>query len=329
MLFRSLITQDMKDLKDRIDREEVLVSTEEELNQKVEIRAAEQGVSGDQVREDKELETRAYYNWIRNGFFGLNDEERQIMARHSRPDPRQERSARPQAAQSVGTTTAGGFTVPDAPMANIVEAMLAFGGMRPVSTVITTAGGADLPIPTDDDTAQTGEIIAENAPHNEQDVTFGQVVLQSLLYSSKIIRVSRQLMQDSSIDIGAYLNRKLATRLGRITNTHYTTGDGSSKPRGVVTASTLGKTGATGQTTSVKYVDLVDLMVAVDPAYQMNARWMTNQKNFGEVIKLTDDQNNPIFVPAIAAMAPDRILGKPVAINQQVADMAANAKSIL
>ena len=49
---------------------------------------------------------------------------------------------------------------------------------------------------------------------------------------------------------------------GRITNTHFTTGDGTSKPYGIVTGATLGKTGTTGRTATVIYDDLVDLGTA-------------------------------------------------------------------
>ena len=41
------------------------------------------------------------------------------------------------------------------------------------------------------------------------------------------------------------LARVLGERLGRILNTHFTTGDNSSKPQGIVTASSAGKTGTT------------------------------------------------------------------------------------
>ena len=44
---------------------------------------------------------------------------------------------------------------------------------------------------------------------------------------------------------------RLVTRLGRVTNTYFTTGTGISQPNGIVTAASAGKTGTTGQTTTV------------------------------------------------------------------------------
>ncbi len=155
------------------------------------------------------------------------------------------------------------------------------------------------------------------------------MTIQAFMYSSKLVRVSFQLLQDSAFDLNSFLARKLGERIGRITNTHFTTGDGTAKPNGVVTASTQGKVGATGQTTSVKYEDLVDLEHSVDPAYRNGAEWTMHDNTLGAIKKLVDSQGRPLFVPGIAANAPDTILGYSFVSNNDVAQMAANAKSIL
>jgi HK97 family phage major capsid protein len=52
------------------------------------------------------------------------------------------------------TTTTGGYTVADSMMQGLEESLLAFGGMRQVATILRTATGGPLPIPTTNDTAQ-------------------------------------------------------------------------------------------------------------------------------------------------------------------------------
>ena len=64
-----------------------------------------------------------------------------------------------------------------------------------------------------------------------------------------------ELLQDSQIDVAAFVENRLVQRIGRITNQFFTTGTGTAQPRGVVTGATLGKTGTTGQTTSVIFDD--------------------------------------------------------------------------
>jgi len=219
--------------------------------------------------------------------------------------------------------------VPNEAMQAVEVALLRYGGMRQVSDVIRTDSGAALPWPTANDTGQSGEIIGENSSVNQQDITFGSVTLNAYKYSSKMILVSVELLQDASVNIPEFLGNALGTRIGRITNTHFTTGTGTGQPKGIVTAATLGKTGATGQTTSVIYADLVDLQHSVDPEYRINARWMFADSTLKAIKKMVDGQQRPLWSAGLAVREPDTILGFPYVINQAVAAMAANAKSIL
>jgi HK97 family phage major capsid protein len=223
----------------------------------------------------------------------------------------------------------GGFTVPEEFWRALEVSMLEFGGMRQAATVIRTDSGSDLPIPTTNDTSNKGVILAENTQVAEQDVAFGQVVLQAYKYSSKMIRVSVELLQDSAFNLAELLGRMLGERIGRITNDHFTTGTGSSQPNGLVTASGLGKTGATGQTATVIYDDLVDLQHSVDPAYRANARWMFHDLTLAAIKKLKDLDERPLWVPGLAVREPDRILGDPYIVNQSMPQLGTSAKSIL
>lgn len=317
---------DADELKTQIDRVERVENVERELNERSTQSAGRLHISEDEAREQAGRRVSAFTNWMRYGRAGLNDQDRNALNPLWVPDPRMGAVPQIRAAQSVGTGSAGGFAVPDELMRPLVEAMKFFGGMRQVSTIVPTGTGADLPIPTDNDTTVVGEIITENSAHNEGDVTLGQVVLQSFLYSSKIVRVSVQLLQDSSFDIAAWLGRKFGQRLGRIQNTHFTTGDGASKPRGVVTASTEGK--KTASATAITYDEIVDLMHSVDPAYQANGRFMFNFSTLGAVRKLKDTANMPVWAP-MAAGLPDSILGRPYTVNQDIASIATAQKTAL
>ncbi|MDP2381230.1 MAG: phage major capsid protein [Nitrospirota bacterium] len=313
-------------IKAELDRHERASSAEQDLSRRIEQRAGREHVSPDQAEDDTKKNNAAYLNYVRFGIAGLSDDDRARMSARYVGDPRMGGGLNIRAAQGVGTGAGGGYSVPDEAMRPIVEAMKAFGGMRAVSTVVPTTSGADLPIPTDNDTAVAGEIINENTVHNDGDITFGQVVLQSFLYSSKIVKVSRQLLQDSSVDLNVYIGRKLGQRIGRIQNTHFTTGDGSAKPRGVVTASTLGKTAAGAA--AITYDEMVDLLHSVDPSYQDGGRYMLNFTTLGLVRKLKDSSNMPVWAPMANGM-PDTILGRPYIINQDMPAATTGLKSVL
>lgn len=232
-------------------------------------------------------------------------------------------------AQGVGTGSAGGFTVQNEQMQELERALLFFGGMRQASRVIRTGTGATLPWPTVNDTSQVGVILAENTVVANQDVTFGQVSLGAFKYSSKAVLVSVELLQDATVDMAGFVGSALGERLGRITNTHYTVGTGTGQPRGVVIDAPVGKVGLTGQTTTVIFDDLVDLIHSVDLSYRQNSRFMFHDSTLKAIKKLKDTQNRPLFLPGLAEREPDTINGYPYTTNNDIAVMAANAKSIL
>lgn len=238
------------------------------------------------------------------------------------------------ATMSTTTGSEGGYTVQTEVAQRVVDALKAFGGMRAAADVIRTEMGNDMSFPTSDGTAEVGELIAQNTTATAADPTFGTVSLVAYKFSSKIVAIPFELLQDSQIDVAAFVEGRLTQRIGRITNQMFTTGTGTAQPRGVVTGATLGKTGTTGQTTTVIFDDLVDLVHSVDPAYRAapRVRWMMNDASLKVIRKLKDSQNRPVFLPGydgLGGAMGDSLLGYPVTVNQDVATMAANAKSIL
>ncbi|MFM0210442.1 phage major capsid protein [Paraburkholderia sediminicola] len=273
-------------------------------------------------------ETRALRAFMAGGISNMADEDRARMLARQTPDIRN--------AMSTTTTTEGGFTVATEYQRSLEIAMKAYGGMRAVAHAIRTATGASMNFPTTDPTAEVGEIVGQNAPVTGLDTAFGNISMDVYKYSSKKIALPFELVQDSFIDIEAYIQSLLAMRLGRIQNTHFTTGTGTGQPRGLITAANTGKVGATGQTLTVVYDDLVDLEHSIDPAYrsQPGVGYMMHDSSVKAIRKIKDSQNRPIFVPGYEADAminggaPDRLMGRPIYINQDMPVMAANAESI-
>ena len=238
------------------------------------------------------------------------------------------------ATMSTTTNTEGGFSVQSDVAAQLIDALKGYLGVRQAADVIRTEKGNPLSYPVSDGTSEVGEIIGENTTATAADPAFTSVSLNTFKYSSKIVAVPYELLQDSNIDVEAMIRQRLVDRLGRIQNQHFTTGTGTGQPRGVATGATAGKTGATGQTTSIIFDDLVDLIASVNYAYRNlgRCRFMTSDANLGRIRKLKDTAGRPIFIPGwdgLGRAMPDTILGYPVVVNDDVAAMAANAKSVL
>ena len=237
------------------------------------------------------------------------------------------------AAAGVGTGAAGGYLVPPEFRQTLIEQMTFVAAMRQYAEVITTDTGANLPWPTVDDTGQEGAILGENTQISEQDVTFGQASLDSYMYTSKLVRVSLQLLNDNAFNLNSWLPKALGQRVGRIQNRHFTVGTGTAQPDGIMTSATVGVTGTgsfAGVGGAVTYANLIDLIDSIDPSYiNSNSRFMLNQTVRKSIRKLVDGQNRPLWEPSLQVGQPDSLLGYPVALNNYIATPAQNAKTIL
>lgn len=86
--------------------------------------------------------------------------------------------------------------------------------------------------------------------------------------------------------------------------------------------------------TTILYTSLIELVHSIDPAYRNlnNCSFVMNDSSVKKLRQILDTQGRPIFVPGYdvsnLGTAPDRLLGYPVVVNQDVASMAASAKSI-
>ena len=235
-------------------------------------------------------------------------------------------------AMSTTTPAEGGYTVPSEIAAMVINKLKSYGGMRDVAEIISTESGNPLNFPTNDGTAEVGEIVGENTGAAAGDTTFGTVPLNVFKYSSKKIALPVELIQDSAIDVIAFVVARLAERIARIQNTHFTVGAGTTLPDGVIPKATVGKTGTTGQTLTVIYDDLIDLIHSVNRAYRANGKFMLADSSVAVIRKLKDTTGRPIWNPGdmegIANGVPSTICGYPYVVNDDVAAMAASAKSI-
>ena len=240
------------------------------------------------------------------------------------------------------TGSAGAFLIPQGFYTTLTDAMKWYGGIRASkATIISTATGNTLPVPTANDTSNIGELLAENTQATQAltEMSFGVVTLKAYKYSSKVVLVPIELLQDSYFDVGQYVAKKLGQRIGRITNNHFTVGTGTNQPKGLVTAATVGVTGANGETAKCSYADLINLIHSVDPAYRAGSQWMFNDSTAAVLELMVDANNRPLLQSSLLGIAQEIsggavdsrkfLLGYEVVINNDVASMAANAKSMV
>jgi len=240
---------------------------------------------------------------------------------------------------STTTESQNGFSVDPLVARDVVFNLKGYGWMRQVATEFVTANGVDMTFPTSDGTAEVGERMAQNSSASSSDPSFGSVVVNTTKYGSKVFTVPIELLQDSAIDIVEFVTQRATERIGRLQNQDYTTGTGTGQPTGLVTAASVGKTGLTGQTTTIIFDDLADMIDSVDEAClgmpskqpgvpsRDGVGWMFSQTMRKTIRKLKDTNGRPIWLPAVGG-EPPQLLDYPVFINNDMPAPAANAKSL-
>ena len=273
--------------------------------------------------DDRDAYVDAFEAYVVRGMADLEPEQRKVLRSGWQP-------GKEGRAQSVGTTTAGGYLVPEGFRQKIVETMKAYGAVQDVAEVINTATGNTLPWPTNDDTGNVGALLAENTQATEQDIVIGTNDLGVYKYTSKVIRASIEFLQDVDwLDAESFLRRKFAERLGRIHNQHLTTGTGTNQPLGIVTGATSGVTAA--GVAAITADELIDLEHSVDPAYRNeNSKFMFSDTALKIVRKLkAAGTGEYLWQPSVQAGVASLYNGYRYVINNDMAVPATGVKSVL
>jgi HK97 family phage major capsid protein len=229
-------------------------------------------------------------------------------------------------AQETGSDSEGGYLVSPEFRQKLVEVRAAFGGLAPEVDSFSTAKGGDLEYPSLDDTANSGDITAEEAAVTDgDDLAFGTVALGAFKYTSAgagtnlPLRVSVELLQDSQVDVQGIVARALGTRIQRKQAADWVNGNGTTLPFGILhdglTADVVLDTEAT-----LTYLNLTEVEEALDPEYEQNAKWLMAKSTWMHVKRLEDDNGRPLVLPQAQSGltgAPVReLLGYPVVIDQ-------------
>jgi HK97 family phage major capsid protein len=278
----------------------------------------------DEVRDNAapaKVEARDAFNaYLRRGVNGLTPAEANVLGEMRGTDT-----------QITTTDGLGGFLVPEN-WSDFVSATELFkSDIEQVATVIRTSNGQPFNLPANDDTAVVAAILGEGVAATVSDMTFTNVKFEPYTYGSGLVKVSNQLMSDNAFDLASFVGGQLANRLKRGINANLTTGDGSSKPSGIVAGSANGKTAASA--TAVTVSEVMDLFYSVDASYRNapGAGFMMNSSTAKAIRVLGFGQSNdfPAYVPGMSVGEPDMLFGKPVYINEDMESIATAKKTII
>ncbi len=263
-----------EELKDMQDRFNILMDLEDEEREDIEDRIDNddiQRIDGAEKAPKKKDIVRAFVNRIVCGLrkTRLSDEDKKIMNQ-----------------MSEGSDPDGGFTVPEDIRTDIVELRRTDDDLEQYVNVepVTTMDGSRV-IEVDADSVPWDDVDEGEAFGEENTPKFAQIKYK-IKKKGGILKVTRELLQDTAENILGYLNKWIAKK--------------SRATRNAAILKCLSDM-TSGKGVAVEgFDDLKDIFnVTLDPAIAQSAIVLTNQSGFNYLDKLKDSDGNYIMQPDV------------------------------
>jgi HK97 family phage major capsid protein len=236
-------------------------------------------------------------------------------------------------ALSVGIDANGGFLVPNQMSDTIVRIVNESSPMRALASVETISSDSlDLIEDTTEMDAAWGDETTVRSAETTS-ATIGRNSIDTFeMYAQP--QATQKLIDDSSIDIEQWIAEKVADKMARLEATAFISGDGTTKPKGILTyaaGTTFGQvqqltTGASGAITADS---LVQLYFSLKDEYARRASFLMHRTTVQAVRLLKEATTNQyLWQPGLSAGTPDTLLGVPVALAADMPTPAANSLSV-
>lgn len=306
-----------------------LDAIEEQLNQHGISLAAFQlnGGFGGSTRPDDPEYTSLFASFMRGG-----QGESEIKAAQMIGD-----RANVQASMSVGSNENGGYLAPTEWDRRIQQAQVATSPMRRLATVRTTRVGAYSTVWNTDQwgSGWVGETAARPATSTP---TLAPIVFAAgEIYANPAI--TQRLLDDAQFNVEEWLANSVDREFNKQEGVAFISGDGTNKPYGLLQYVTGGaaeaqhpggvlQIDASGAAGGVTVDGLVDFMYKLPAPYRQNATWLMNSLTAAAITKLKDANGNLIWRESLIVGQPSTLLGRPVEIDENMPNIAANALPI-
>ena len=237
-----------------------------------------------------------------------------------------------QAGLSTLSDPDGGFLVPEDYEQAIDRVALSVSAMRRLATV-RTIGTDTYKKLVNQGGASAGWVGEKGARAETNTPTLTEIAINTKeIYAMPA--ATQTLLDDSRVDIAGWLADEVSIEFSEQESEAFINGNGVEQPKGIAayamaanSSYVWGKVGyiTSGNTSLVNDLDkLIDLQHALKPVYRNGAAWLMNDATLATIRKMKDGDGNYIWVPGLKDGAPDTLLGKPVEIDDNVDDIAAN-----
>lgn len=255
----------------------------------------------------------------------------------------------PNATMTTQSDPDGGYAVPNEVDGVIDTVVRDLTPLRNLARVVTMSPGRGS---WEKIVGQTGSQTAWAGEEDSRDDTNTPTLRKVTIDPHEVYAIpelTNHILEDSAFDLNGFLAEDVGGEFSLVESTAFVSGDGVKKPRGFLSYEKVTTSDATrpfgkmqyvpsgeaagfvAPTTSVSPVDaLINLISAVRAPYRKGAgvAWLMNSVTANLVRKFKDADGRFLWADSIIAGQPDRLLGYPVEIEENMPNVEANAYPI-
>lgn len=226
----------------------------------------------------------------------------------------------------------GGFLCPTEYSKELIKDIEEYSALRGVATVKTTSA-KDVEIP------KRTSVLKAYWKHEAEELTESQSKYGTMTITPHALTAlsiaSQESLEDSEFDLASEIRSDTAEAFAVSEGKAFVLGEGDSKnqPYGFLADPAVAVVTATSSeaaSNSFSWKDLLDLVAKVPSAYARNAIFAMSRETLIEMMKMTDDNGNPIWQSGVATGRPNTILGYGyIELPDMPATGVANAKPVV
>jgi HK97 family phage major capsid protein len=272
--------------------------------------------SASPMQKDSDPAREVLVKYLRRGEQRLTTHERDVLEQH-------------QKALSVDSDPDGGYLVTPQQSARIIEVVYETSPMRQIATVETISSDA-LEGLFDGDEAAAAWVAERGSRPETATPQLGQWRIPTHeLYANP--RATQKLLDDSAVDIEAWLSRKVADKFARTENLAFVLGTGVGQPRGIVTYPD-GTTRGTIEripsldASTIAAEGIYNVIYGIKNAYRTGAVWVMNRATVGVIRTIRDESGGAgtgqfMWSPGFGTQ-PATLAGYPIVEFEDMADIS-------
>ena len=267
-----------------------------------------QELCGDNVKDEARFMTDTFIKWMRSP----SDD---MFWKTASPDEVK--------AMQEDTDAEGGFFVPEQFINQTIHDTGVPGSqLRPLCTVIRVAS-KDGYIPTM--ASATWAAIAEEAAPTESTPVVGQVTF-AIEKSGGLVKVSRELLDDSAINLPALLSQVFQEAAGQFEDVGIISGNNTTQYAGIMSDGDVAFY-TMANATSVVGADLIGTYYALNAQHRANASWVMKSTIAALINSIAITAAGVHSIPSLTAAPADFILGKRTVLTDVVSGLGGNITS--